>query len=330
MPDLYPLILEPLFKERVWGGRRLERFFGAALPPGPIGEAWVLGEHGQDTNVVMNGPLAGQTLTQLRRDYGPAMLGTGGTTGPGGRLPILIKLLDARADLSVQVHPGDFYEGLSPGETGKTEMWYVLEADPGAEIVYGLQEGVTQPVLAGALGTGQVRECLRRVRVSAGDALYVPAGTVHALGSGVVVAEVQQSSDTTYRLYDYDRLGLDGKPRALHLEHALRVTSYEAPGKVIRPRRVPPNHWKSLVHCPFFHVDRARCEGPLLQRTNNVSFDALLVCSGQGAIAWNGGLAAMSGGQAVLVPANLGVYEVEGNTELLRVRVPDRSEGSGS
>ncbi len=322
MLDLYPLLLEPLFKERLWGGRRLERFFGAGLPAGPIGEAWVLGDHGQDTNIVVNGFLAGQTLAQVRRDYRAALLGTGGSTGPGGRLPILIKLLDARQDLSVQVHPDDSYAGLSPGESGKTEMWYVLEANPGAEIVYGLQEGAAQHTLAGALGTGQVREWLRRVPVSAGDVFYVPAGTIHALGAGMVVAEVQQSSDTTYRLYDYDRLGLDGRPRELHLEHALRVTRYESPRKALRVQLAPNNHWNSLVRCPFFHVDRAQCDGLLLQRTNNVSFDALLVCNGQGAITWNGGRAEISAGQAVLVPANLGVFEVEGRLELLRVRVP--------
>lgn len=322
MAGLYPFVLQPIFKERVWGGAGLTRFYGSDLPPGSIGEAWVLGEHHEGTSIIINGPFAGESLTHLRRDYGSELLGTRGVTSLGGRCPLLIKLLDAQDDLSVQVHPADEYAGLPPGEPGKTEMWYVLAAEPGAEIVYGLREGTDHSALAAAARGDYVEQCLQRIPVSPGDVFFVPAGTVHALGKGMIVAEIQQSSDTTYRLFDYRRPGLDGRPRPLHVEEALMVTQYSTPRGPIRPRPVPNDHWQHLVTSPYFVVHRAQVTHARLQETTSTSFDALLVCAGQGEIAWNGGRETLRMGQAVLVPASLGMYELTGQMEVLRVRVP--------
>jgi mannose-6-phosphate isomerase len=322
MHRLYPLILAPIFKERIWGGRKLSAYFGDDLPAGAIGEAWVLGEHDQGTNVVVNGPLAGKNLRELRLIYGRDLLGTRGASAPVGRCPLLIKLLDAQDDLSVQVHPADDYEGLPPGELGKTEMWYVLAAEPGAQIVYGLKEGVDAEQFAAAIREGQIRSCLRYVPVQPGDVFYVPAGTIHALGKGILVAEVQQSSDTVYRVYDYDRPGLDGKPRELHVEHALRVARYDTPAEPYRPAPVPPNHWQVLVKSPFFTVERATVEDAWTQRTTSTTFDALLVLEGEGGITWAGGQETLRPGMSILVPATLGAYELTGNIAVLRSRVP--------
>lgn len=328
MADLYPLLLRPVFKERVWGGRGLEAFFPDSLPPGPIGEAWVLAEHDHGTNVVVNGPLTGCSLSDVRRDYGAALLGIRATHEPGGRCPILMKLLDARDDLSVQVHPHDGYEGLAPGELGKTEMWLVLDAEPGAEIVLGLKEGIDAASFRGMIHAGRVRDCLQHLPVRPGDVFYVPAGTVHALGKGTLVAEVQQSSDTVYRLYDYDRLGVDGKPRELHINHALKVARYDTQQAHFRPEAPTANQWQVLIENPYFIVERGLCGGVWPQHTNLGSFEALLVYEGQGSLAWVKGREELRKGQTVLVPAGLGAYTIEGGLEVLRARVPV-TPGSG-
>ncbi|HEY3365858.1 MAG TPA: type I phosphomannose isomerase catalytic subunit [Symbiobacteriaceae bacterium] len=327
MVPLYPLRLQPIFKERVWGGRALEAFYGSGLPAGAIGEAWVLGEHAQGTSVVTNGPLAGSDLTALRLAYGPALLGSKSAPAPGGRCPLLIKLLDARDDLSVQVHPADGDPRLPPGEPGKTEMWYVLSADPGASIVYGLAEGVDAGAFTKAVRSGETMRCLRKLRVQPGDVFYVPSGTIHALGAGVVVAEVQQSSDTVYRVYDYDRLGLDGKPRDLHVERALEVTSYAAPPAVVRSEEPPLNRWQPLVCSPYFVVELGRCETAWETATDPGGFEALLVVEGQGAIAWDGvegkiGAETIGKGDTLLIPAALPAYRLTGALTVLRSRLP--------
>lgn len=320
MTALHPLFLQPIFKERIWGGRRLEAYYGSALPAGAVGEAWVLGEHAQGTSLVTAGPLAGESLAGLRRRYGAALLGARGAAAPTGRCPLLIKLLDAQDDLSVQVHPADGYAGLAPGEPGKTEMWYILAAEPGARIVYGLNDGVDAAAFAAAVRSGRIEETLRYIPVQAGDVFYVPAGTVHALGAGTVVAEVQQSSDTVYRVYDYNRPGLDGRPRELHVEHALRVARYDTPARAFRPEPPAPNQWQPLTRSEFFTVDRAECHGAWAQSTSADSFDALLVLAGEGSIAWADGEEPLRAGQSLLVPSALGGYTLSGSLSLLRSR----------
>ncbi|GIQ66251.1 hypothetical protein PACILC2_48190 [Paenibacillus cisolokensis] len=225
----YPLQFEPVFKERVWGGQALSRF-GLNIPEGAIGEGWMIGDHPNGTTKVKNGELAGKGLDEIREAYGREWFGSKALNGKSGRFPLLIKLLDCNDDLSVQVHPTDDYERLPQGELGKTEMWYILDAKPGAKIIYGLKEGVDRAAMEKAIREGSIMDTLQEVPVEAGDAFYIPAGTVHALCSGVVVAEIQQNSDTTYRLYDYDRPGLDGKPRELHIEDSLNVIAYEGAG----------------------------------------------------------------------------------------------------
>jgi mannose-6-phosphate isomerase len=215
---LYPLIFQPRFKERVWGGRRLETLYGKTLPAGvPIGESWEISDRPDDESVIANGPLAGRTLRDLMSTRAADVLGDIAPT-PDGRFPLLCKILDARQKLSLQVHPPDRATHL--GEP-KTEMWYIADAESDAQLFVGLKRGVTRAGFEDALRTGQVADCFHRIHVRRGDAMFLPSGRVHGIGSGLVIFEIQQSSDTTFRVYDWDRTGLDGKPRELHVPQSL-------------------------------------------------------------------------------------------------------------
>lgn len=320
MSTLYPLLFAPVFKERIWGGRRLTRWF-PQLPEGPIGEAWVLSDHPQGRTPVLNGPLTGETLQTLKTRYGAALVGTRGISEKTGEFPLLFKLLDSQDDLSVQVHPTDAYEGLPAGELGKTEMWVVLHAEEGARVIYGLKPGVTAAAFEAAVRAGRTMDVMREIEVKAGDVLYVPAGTVHALGTGLLVAEIQQSSDTTYRIYDFDRVGLDGKPRELHVEHALKVSHYGEPPAITHPEVTAPNQWAEICRSPYFAVYQGQISGEMVGQTSPESFEAIMLLEGAGTVAWAGGEAKLEAGSTVLLPACLGDYRLTGSFRGLRVTV---------
>ena len=282
----YPLQFKPEMKERVWGGRALEQF-GLELPDGHIGEGWMIGDHPNGTTGVLSGPLAGKGLDEIREQFGREWFGRKGFSEKNGRFPLLIKLLDCNDDLSVQVHPTDEYDRLPAGELGKTEMWYILDAKPGAKIIYGLKEGIDRAGLQQAIDEDRVMDALQEVTVQAGDAFYIPAGTVHALCAGVVVAEIQQNSDTTYRLYDYKRPGLDGQLRELHVEDSLNVIAYEGAGATrMSTAGAEPGTWLTIAESPYFLVDKGIVRQPWELATTEDSFVILVIAEGQGSIAW--------------------------------------------
>ncbi|MGN7358347.1 type I phosphomannose isomerase catalytic subunit [Paenibacillus sp. SAF-054] len=323
MTQPYPLQFQPEFKERVWGGRALEQF-GLTPPEGHIGEGWMIADHPNGTTTVVNGELAGQGLDQIREKLGKEWFGSKGFSEKNGRFPLLIKLLDCNDNLSVQVHPTDDYQGLPQGELGKTEMWYVLDAKPGATIIYGLKDGVTRESMKQALENGTVMDTLREVPVEAGDTFYIPAGTVHALCAGVVVAEIQQNSDTTYRIYDYDRPGLDGKPRELHIEDSLNVTAFEGSGATtMKTDGLASGQWLQLAKSPYFIVEKGIVEGSWDLGTTPESFTILVVCDGSGTLSWSGGSLEYKAGQCFLLPANLGSYTLGGQATVLRSYLPE-------
>ncbi len=244
-----PIVFAPIYQERVWGGRGFETAFGRELPDGPVGEAWHLVDRPEAQSIVAGGPFDGHTLASLWADdrelFGRRAKDL---TGP---FPLLVKLLDAREPLSVQVHPPAALATALGGEP-KTEMWFVLGAEPGAHVLAGVRKGVTRERFAEAQAAGEdVTQLLHRESVAAGDVLMVPSGRVHALGAGCLVVEVQQNSDTTYRVYDYDRPGVDGKPRQLHVEQSLLCIDWTdvEPGLIPRDRKV-------LVDDPLFIVTR--------------------------------------------------------------------------
>lgn len=216
---LYPLTFHPIFKERVWGGRSLEQLYHKPLPPGvPIGESWEISDRPQAVSVIANGPLAGRDLHWLMKHERQGLMGD--AQAASDRFPLLVKLLDAREKLSLQVHPPAKIARQLGGEP-KTEMWYIAKAEPDAELFVGLRRGSTRAEFEERLKSGTVAECFHRIPVRAGDAMFLPSGRVHAIGAGLVIFEIQQNSDTTYRVYDWNRVGLDGKPRELHVQQSL-------------------------------------------------------------------------------------------------------------
>jgi mannose-6-phosphate isomerase len=227
--QLYPLLFEPVLKDYIWGGRTLEKL-GRALPPeGPIAESWEIAGHEDGTTVVSNGRFAGLPLTAVQEELGLDLVGRDSAWAQErGKFPLLIKLLDASRPLSVQVHPRDDYALAHEGnELGKTEMWVVLDAEPGAELILGVKKGTTPQTFREGIQSGKLEPFLHHVPVKAGDHICVPAGTLHAIMGGILIAEIQQNSNTTYRVYDWNRVGADGRPRPLHIDKALDVIDFD-------------------------------------------------------------------------------------------------------
>lgn len=226
--SLYPLLFSPIFKDYIWGGRNLERF-GRQLPLGVIAESWEISGHKNGITSVTNGRYAGMLLTELQDELGLDLIGRNcAWAQERGKFPLLIKLLDANQPLSVQVHPNDRYALKHEGnELGKTEMWVVLDAEPQAALILGVQSGTTKSDFRQAILDGHLEPYLHFMPVKTGDHICVPAGSLHAIMDGLIIAEIQQNSDTTYRVYDWNRLGSDGKPRPLHIDKALNVINFE-------------------------------------------------------------------------------------------------------
>jgi mannose-6-phosphate isomerase len=253
---LPPLAFQPLFKERVWGGRRLESLFGKALPPGqPIGESWELCDRPGDVNVIAGGPLAGRDLRWLMEQHESEVLGV--ARSQGGRFPLLVKILDAQDTLSLQVHPPAAKAGELGGEP-KTEMWFLAAATSDACLHVGLRRGVTRADFEHRIADGTVAECFHRLPVQRGDAMFLPSGRVHAIGAGCVIFEIQQNSDTTFRVFDWNRLGLDGQPRATHVRESLASIDFADFEPALLPHATQPDgpaQRRPLVDDPLFRVD---------------------------------------------------------------------------
>jgi mannose-6-phosphate isomerase len=256
MSALYPLRFIPIFRRYLWGGRKLGSRLGKPIgPERDYAESWEIVDHGEDQSRVMAGSLAGVTLGELVTGHGEALLGR---HHPQPQFPLLFKYLDCEKTLSVQVHPNDAQAArLNPPDFGKTEAWVVLSADPGSVIYAGLKRGFDRAALEREVHRGTCELCLHRIAPHTGDCIFLPAGTIHALGAGLMIAEIQQSSDTTFRLYDWNRLGDDGKPRPLHIEQALEVIDYtRGPVSPQSPHKTDRPHAQRLVECDKFILDR--------------------------------------------------------------------------
>lgn len=304
MPTLYPLRMQPVFRHYPWGGRRLGTLLGKPIGDGPhFAESWEIVDHGDDQSIVAAGPLAGITLNQIIKQYGPALLGQ---HHPQEQLPLLYKFLDAQRTLSVQVHPDDTMAAtLDPPDLGKTEAWYILAAEPGSVVYAGLKPGTDHEALAQAIAEGRCEECLHEIPVAVGDCIFLPAGIVHAIGGGLMVAEIQQASDTTFRLYDWNYRGPDGKPRELHVEQGLAATDFASgPISPQLPNATLHSQSERLVACDKFVWDRWTFDAPLDFACNDACH-IISVLEGELEVAGDAVEQPARLGQTLLIPAEL-------------------------
>ena len=320
---LYPLVFHPVFKERVWGGRELERLYAKPLPPGAvIGESWEICDRPGDASVIANGPLTGRTLRWLMEHHAAEVLGRAKPAAQG-RFPLLCKILDAREKLSLQVHPPASKAVELKGEP-KTEMWFIADATPAASLYVGLKRGVTRAEFEKKVSDGSIADCFHRISVKAGDTMFLPSGRVHAIGAGLVIFEIQQNSDTTYRVFDWNRVDLDGKPRELHVapslasidfndfEPKLVETKFAADGKILK---------RALVNDPLFDVEKWKLDSRAVGVLQPRKLQIVAVTSGEVEIRSGWTVVNLSAGQFGLIPASLDKTEVlaKSNAALLRV-----------
>ncbi|MFZ3340386.1 MAG: type I phosphomannose isomerase catalytic subunit [Terriglobales bacterium] len=324
---VYPLRFEPIYQYRLWGGRHLARLLAAPLPSGPIGEAWLLSDREDHQSRVAEGPLKGQTIGQLLRQFPKEIMGK--LAGRFRRFPLLLKFLDVHEMLSVQVHPTKANANLLPaGETPKTEAWVVLEAGTESRIYAGLKPDTTEGDLRRALTNGTVADHLACLTPKPGDAVFLRAGTVHSLGGDLVVFEIQQNSDVTFRLYDWDHIDpTTGKPRALQVDKAMACIDFsEGPVARVTPKveTTTPVDRERLFHCEHFWLWRLRGQSPFT--VGAADLPRVLVClEGAGLVEHGGATYAVGRGDVFLLPAAIGkcVFRPRNSVNLLEISMPD-------
>ncbi len=314
VPMLYPLTFKPIFKERVWGGRNLERLFQKQLPEGmPVGESWEITDRPEAVSQIGNGPLAGKSLRWLMEHHARELLGD--ATSPDGRFPLLVKILDAEDKLSLQVHPPAPIAARLGGEP-KTELWYVVAARPRAELYVGLKRETTREEFTRRIQDGTVAQCFHRLSVRPGDAMFLPSGRVHAIGAGLVIFEIQQNSDTTYRVFDWHRMGLDGKPRELQVEQSLQSIDFAdfEPTLVTTGFTGPTSLRKrTLVDDKLFAVTEHRSSRGLRIQWEGGRLTILGLLSGCLTVVHGGSLMSLQPGDFCLLPATLDQVALESN-----------------
>ena len=306
---MYTLKLKPALKDYLWGGTRLKTEYKMESDLEKVAEAWVLSTHKDGPSVVLNGELCGKTLTEAVEIFGADCLGENGKKF--SYFPILIKLIDARDDLSVQVHPNDEYALKVEGEYGKTEMWYIVDCEEGAALYYGFKEEISKEEFREKIADNTITDVLNRVPVKKGDVFFIPSGTIHAIGRGILIAEIQQNSNTTYRVCDYGRLGADGKPRPLHIDKAVEVTNL-----------TPPPESKdlsagTLAECEYFKVRLFSTDKQKEIEVDNASFTSLLCLEGE--VSFDG--VTLVKGDCAFIPANRGKITFKGSATLIESRV---------
>lgn len=319
----YPMKLIAPLKDYLWGGTRLRDEYGKDTQLTKVAESWELACHKDGMSVIANGAAAGQTLADWLAEAGAGALGTKAAKFP--YFPLLIKLIDAHDNLSVQVHPDDEYALRVEGEYGKTEMWYIVDAASGAELLYGFQHEITKEEFRRRIEDNRLLDVVRRVPVKKGDVFFIPAGTLHAIGKGILICEIQQNSNTTYRVYDYGRIGTDGRPRDLHIEKALEVT-HLAPVTQHAASALPIDiiagaEVRLLAACDFFTVYHLAVKGTCALYAGVDSFQCLTVLDGSLTLHSNREELCVQKGASVFLPAGLGHYELSGDGALILSKI---------
>lgn len=314
------LKLIPACKDYLWGGRRLAEEYGIAFDKDILAEAWVLSCHPDGPSVIANGPNKGKTLAQFLQEAGESALGT--HCRRFRDFPILVKFIDAKQNLSVQVHPGNRYALSQEHQYGKTEMWYVMDAEPNAFLYYGFKREISREEFARRIQEDTLLEVLNAVPVQKGDVLFIESGTIHAIGAGILIAEIQQNSNVTYRVYDYGRVGKDGKKRDLHIEKALAVTN-RVP--ILRSGKSYPH----VADCDYFTVDKLNLDGNVMRKVEGAvgvaSFVSILIMNGSGTITCDGETVPYRKGDSFFLPAGSGSYTVEGSCDALITTIREKT-----
>lgn len=324
-----PFLLKPAGKDYLWGGQRLNDDYSKGINLDPLAETWECSTHPDGPSVVVSGIYKGLELRrvlEIRPDY----LGTHPQGLVESGLPVLVKFIDAKKDLSVQVHPSDEYAAkYEHGQLGKSEMWYVIDADPGAKLVYGFKTRVSKDQLRASIADGSIEKYLQYVPVHRGDVFFIKAGTVHAIGGGILLAEIQESSNLTYRLYDYNRVDKNGQKRELHIEKALDVVNLQSsasPRQPIRKLQYKPGYASELIgRCKYFEVERVlinteRVRNMAEVQTGQESFNILLCIDGCADLFGEGTLINIFKGDCVFIPANSEPLKLHGKAEFLKIR----------
>ncbi len=312
------LKLNPVFKDYLWGGTKLRDEYGFKSNLEKLAEGWMLSCHKDGENTILNGEFSGKTLTDVVNAH-PDFLGENGKKFE--YFPILIKIIDAKNDLSVQVHPDNEYAMRVENEYGKTECWYILDCEEDAELIYGFNRTISSEEFKEKIADNTFLETVNKVRVKKGDLFFIEAGTLHAIGKGILLAEIQQNSNTTYRVYDYGRLGADGKPRDLHVAKAIDVTNCTPPTRSTNPEGeliVCDGYSRQLLtKCDLFNVEKVSVNNEFIYNADEKSFVSILVTDGNGFI----DAIEIKKGDSLFIPANYGTFKISGNLEIIITRV---------
>lgn len=316
----YPLLFEPIIKERIWGGTKLRDILHKPIVSEISGESWELSTVPGDVSVVANGSLAGNDLNAVIALNPEAVLGKKVVTQFGTQFPLLFKFLDAREDLSIQVHPNDALAKERHNSFGKTEMWYVMQADPRAQLIVGFKEDSNAAAYQEALAQHQVVDLLDKHPVQKGDVFFLETGTVHAIGAGTLIAEIQQTSDITYRIYDFDRRDAAGNLRELHTELALDAINYRRTESK-KEYAKNANSSNVMVDCPYFTTSFIPLTETVIVNTSQDTFTVLMVMEGNCSLQYEGDSMPLAKGTTILLPAALGAVHVSGHAELLEITI---------
>lgn len=321
---MYPFNFQPVYKQIIWGGSNIQEYFKRKVPFDKVAESWELCCRKDGMSIITNGEFAGRTLQNMIDKFGPKLLGTDVSKKYGENFPLLIKIIDANDRLSIQVHPDDIYAKQVGEQNGKNELWYVIDAKKDARLIYGLKKGVTKDLFSAAVLNGHIDETLQEISVKPGDVIYIPAGTVHAILDGILIVEIQQNSNTTYRIHDWDRVDAAGKKRELHICQALDVINF---GVCCQPSQgtvtVKTNCYtnKAMLRSDFFCIDELTLNGEYNSQTNGRTFIILINLQGSGKLTYDGKFIDLNPGETVFIPANLGRFNITGNQKLLLVSV---------
>ncbi len=307
MKDKYPLLLKPVLKDYIWGGERLIKEFGFDATTPTVAEGWMLSSHKDGTNIVGNGKYKGMMLDKVLENWGYTQ-----------KFPILIKFIDAKQSLSVQVHPDNEYALKNEGEYGKTEMWYVVDCKQGAKLVYGFNRDIDRDEFRNRIEANTLTEVINYVPVKKGDVFFITAGTLHAIGEGILIAEIQQNSNSTYRVFDYGRLGNDGKPRELHIDKALDVIVMTKPtlpyGNIGQTKESSYGKERVLAECEYFKTVKLDLNGK--KEFSEKGFLSLLILDGEAVLQYDGGEITVKKADSILVPENCKI-SIKGEVQII-------------